>query len=112
RTPEEITDHWLMRVIHRPDAAIRSVTPIGTGQMSQSHRVAFVDHTGEASVVVKLASADPTSRATGVSMGAYSREISFYQQLSARIPGPLPACHLAEYDAGDGWFTLVLEDIA
>ena len=67
---------------------------------------------GEESVVVKLASEDPTSRATGVGMGAYYREIAFYRDLAPRIGGPLPHCHLAEYDAAEGWFTIVLEDIA
>jgi hypothetical protein len=85
---------------------------IGTGQMSQSHRVAFDGADGGAgSVVVKLASDDDTSRATGVGMGAYSREISFYRELAERIGAPLPGCHLAAYDDADGWFTLVLEDI-
>ena len=45
-------------------------------------------------------------------MGAYAREISFYRELAERIGGPLPACHLALYDETEGWFTLVLEDIA
>ncbi|WP_372792167.1 phosphotransferase, partial [Paraconexibacter sp.] len=63
-------------------------------------------------VVVKLASDDPTSRATGVGMGAYYREIAFYRHLAGRIGGPLPACHHAEYDPAEGWFSLVLEDVA
>ncbi len=63
-------------------------------------------------MVVKLASDDDTSRATGVGMGAYLREIAFYRNLADRIRGPLPECHLAEYDPAEGWFTLVLEDIA
>ena len=45
-------------------------------------------------------------------MGAYYREIAFYRDLAARIGGPLARCHLAEYDDGEGWFTLVLEDVA
>src|SRR6185312_5817207 len=65
-----------------------------------------------ATLVVKLASDDPMSRATGVGMGAYHREIAFYRELAPRIGGPLAPCLLAEYDAADGWFTLVLGDIA
>jgi hypothetical protein len=61
--------------------------------------------------VVKLASNDSISRATGVGMGAYRREVSFYRNLAPRIGGPLPGCHLAEFDEAEGWFTLVLEDI-
>ena len=74
--------------------------------MSQSHRVRFVARDGtEATVVVKLASEDPRSRATGVGMGAYEREISFYRHLAGRIGGPLAACYLAEFDPAEGWFT-------
>jgi Phosphotransferase enzyme family len=112
RMPAEVTSGWLAAAIDRAGIGVRSVAPIGTGQMSQSHRVTFVAHDGaEGTVVVKLASRDPTSRATGVGMGAYEREISFYRNLAGRIGGPLPRCHLAEYDPVEGWFTLVLEDI-
>jgi len=47
-----------------------------------------------------------------VGLGAYFREIAFYRNLAQRIGGPLARCHAAEYDAAEGWFTLVLEDIA
>ncbi|WP_354700652.1 hypothetical protein DSM112329_00937 [Paraconexibacter sp. AEG42_29] len=108
-TPDQITGAWLSSVLHEDGLTVTDTRPIGTGQMSQSHRVTY---DGGQTVVVKLASDDPTSRATGVGMGAYSREVSFYSELAGRIGGPLPACHLAVYDAADGWFTLVLEDIA
>jgi hypothetical protein len=99
-------------VLGRAGLELLSTERIGTGQMSQSHRVRFTEDGGEPeSVVVKLASSDPTSRATGVGMGAYFREIAFYRNLAERIGEPLPRCLGAEYDAGEGWFTLVLEDI-
>ena len=80
--------------------------------MSQSHRVRFREGGGgEESVVVKLASEDPASRATGFGMGAYRREVAFYRELAERIGGPLAHCHQAVYDEGEGWFTLVLEDV-
>ena len=111
--PEDIDAGWLGAVLGRPGLEIHSTERIGTGQMSQSHRVVFSEGGGDpASVVVKLASDDPTSRATGIGMGAYLREISFYRNLAGQIGGPLPACHLAEYDPGEGFFTLVLEDLA
>jgi hypothetical protein len=112
RTPDEITADWLGTVLGMDGPVLGEVTRIGTGQMSQSHRVAFTHDGAERSVVVKLASDDPTSRATGVGLGAYLREVSFYRNLAARIGGPLPECHLAEYDPAEGWFTLVLQDIA
>jgi hypothetical protein len=112
RTPDELTSEWLSTALGRPGLSCTGVERIGTGQMSQSHRVTFTENGGPAeTVVIKLASDDPTSRATGVGMGAYFREIAFYRHLAERIGGPLPQCHLAEYDPGEGWFTLVLEDV-
>jgi hypothetical protein len=113
RTPDEINSDWLAATLDRDGVELLATERIGTGQMSQSHRVTFSDSAeGDGSVVVKLASDDPTSRATGVGLGAYWREIAFYRNLAARIGGPLAACHLAEYDEAEGWFTLVLDDVS
>src|ERR1700690_3750304 len=98
RTKDEIGQAWLSAVLKRPGLTIANVEEIGTGQMSQCYRVTLDD---EDTVVVKLASEDPTSRATGQGMGAYAREISFYQELAARIEHGLPKCWYAAID-GDG----------
>src|SRR6476660_4616211 len=113
RTPSEIDATWLQRALGREGVKLLGTERIGTGQMSQSHRVRFRDGSGtEDSVVVKLASDDPTSRSTGVGMGAYYREIAFYRDLAPEIGASLARCHMAEYDDTEGWFTLVLDDVA
>jgi hypothetical protein len=113
-TPDEVTASWLSAVLGC--AVVRSVqvSAIGTGQMSQSHRVSFTaeEDPRPRSVVVKLASADAGSRAVGHGLGVYMREVRFYRELAGRIGGPLPICHHAALDERDGWFTLVLEDVA
>jgi hypothetical protein len=112
QAPEQITAEWLSAALGRPGLEIAATERIGTGQMSQCHRVRFAAPGGsDETVVVKLASDDATSRGTGTGLGAYFREIAFYKNLAGRIGGPLPRCHLAEYDAAEGWFTLVLEDV-
>ncbi len=112
RTPDDIGPAWLSGALDRPGLEIASVEPIGTGQMSQNLRITFSQDGGPAeTVVVKLASDDPTSRGTGVGMGAYFREVAFYRNLAARLGDPVPTCHLAEYDTAEGWFTLLLEDV-
>lgn len=115
RTPEDLTEEWLADALGFGAVASFTVAPVGTGQMSQSHRVALTyadGATGPPSVVVKFAASDPTSRATGVGMGAYEREIRFYRELAGRLGDALPACHAARFEPEDGWFTLVLEDVA
>jgi hypothetical protein len=112
RTPDEIDAAWLSAALGDGPVEISSIERIGTGQMSQNHRVAYQGTDGsERTVVVKLASDDPASRSTGIGLGAYLREITFYRELAPRIGGPVVRCHLAEYDDAEGWFTLVLDDI-
>src|SRR4051794_8928770 len=110
RRPEELDAGWLSTVLGAPVRDI-SLTRIGTGQMSESYRVAL-DWEGEAaSVVLKVAASDPTSRATGVGLGAYEREIRFYREIAPRLEGAaLARCHAALFAPAEGWFTLVLDD--
>ncbi len=115
KQPEELTAEWLGAALGTGPVGAFEVEPVGTGQMSESRRVR-IDYardadSGPVSVVLKTASADETSRSTGMSLGVYDREVRFYRELAPRIGGPLPACHLAEIDP-DGWFTLLLEDVA
>src|SRR3954470_11202726 len=110
RRPDELDSPWLSAVLGAPVRDF-SLTRIGTGQMSESYRVAL-DWDGEpASVVLKVAASDPTSRATGVGLGAYEREIRFYREIAPRLEGAaLARCHSALFDAAEGWFTLLLGD--
>ena len=113
----DLTAPWLEQVLGTGPIAGFTSSAIGTGQMSQSHRVvleyAGPEPSGPATVVVKIAATDPTSRATGVGLGAYEREIHFYRELAPRIAGgALPTCHAALIDPSEGWFTHVLEDAA
>jgi hypothetical protein len=115
RSVGDLRGPWLADVLESGEIAELSTTPIGTGQMSQSHRVAVTyadsDGAGPASVVVKLASEDPSSRATGQGLGIYMREVQFYRELARRIGGPTAGCHASVIDE-DGWFTIVLEDVS
>jgi hypothetical protein len=114
RTPAELSAPWLADVLGSGEITGFSTTPVGTGQMSQSYRVA-IDYADmrsvhPASVVLKLASEDATSRATGQGLGIYMREVQFYRQLAPRIGGPTASCHASLID-DEGWFTIVLEDV-
>src|SRR3954454_2591032 len=105
----ELTPEWLGEVLGREVGSFECER-IGTGQMSVNYRVTLDG--GADTVVVKLAATDATSRATGVGLGAYEREIQFYRELSERIGGPVVGCSAALFDPAEGWFTLVLEDVA
>ncbi len=117
RTPEELTAAWLSDALGGPRVEAFTIEPIGTGQMSESRRIAIDYARGGGgrsprTVVLKTASADENSRGAGVGLGVYEREVRFYRELAPRIGGPLAHCHVAVIDPAEGWFTLLLEDVA
>ncbi|HEY2216708.1 MAG TPA: hypothetical protein VGH21_04375, partial [Solirubrobacteraceae bacterium] len=118
RTLDDLDEDWLTAALDSSPVASFSTESIGTGQMSESHRVTltYAEAEGQghdpATIVLKLAASDTASRATGIGLGIYAREVRFYDELAPRIGGPLPSCALALFDESEGWFTLLLEDAA
>jgi Phosphotransferase enzyme family len=113
-TVDELDADWLQMALDSGPVSSFEAEQIGTGQMSSSHRIrlSYAAGGGPATAVLKVAASDPTSRATGLGLGIYEREVRFYRELAPRIDGPLPACWAAAYDETEGWFTLLLEDAA
>lgn len=120
--PEELTAEWLSAALHHSGALAvdRRVVEVersfvGTGQMGDSVRcrLAFDGPTdAPASVVAKLPAADETSRATGVQMRSYEKEVRFYGELAPTLGIRTPHCHLADIRVEVGEFILLLEDLA
>lgn len=113
RRPEDVTIEWLSAVLGT-DVTGFDAQAVGTGQMADSvrFRVDGAGDTAPASVVIKFAAADDTSRATGQLLRSYEIEVRFYRELAATVAIRTPACHHATVDPSTGWFTLVLEDLA
>ena len=122
RSPEDVTAAWLDEVLHGcgalREARVVGAAPsvVGTGQMGTSVRFALEYDAHDAgaprSVVCKLASSDPTSRSTGLSLRTYEVEVRFYREIARTVAIRMPACHCAEIDLATGEFVLVLEDLA
>lgn len=91
-----------------------STTRIGDGLVGLNLRAELTsdDPAVPGSVVVKLPSDDATSRATGMALRNYEREVKFYLQVADTIDIRLPHCHHGEWDETTGDFVLVLEDMA
>lgn len=88
-------------------------TPVGTGQMADTLRLAVTYEpaaAGPATLIVKLASTDPTSRATGQLLRAYEIEVRFYQCVAPLVGMRIPRMHYADVDTTTGSFTLLLDD--
>jgi hypothetical protein len=93
-------------------------TRIGEGQgfAGQLARVTLRYDRHEAgapdSVVAKLSSPHAATRDMLDALGGYLREVRFYRELAGRIGIDTPRCYLAHYDAEQGSFFLLLEDMS
>jgi hypothetical protein len=119
-TPDLLTPEWLTAALaeHLGGGRVTAVdaTPVGTGQMCDSLRLALTCEGAPASIpasiVAKLPAADPTSRATALSLRSYEKEVRFYQQLAPELPIRTPAVFHAAIDPATASFVLLLEDMA
>ena len=97
-------------------AEVRASEPkrIGEGQVGMNLRYALSSDAPQvpASVVVKMASPDPTSRATGISLRNYEREVKFYNELVGTLDVRSPKCWFADWHEEGGDIAIVLEDMA
>jgi hypothetical protein len=111
--PGDISSEWLSSVFDA-EVTMGDTTRIGDGLVGMNVRIELqsaAEHV-PASVIAKLPSPDQTSRATGVALRNYEREVKFYREVAPTIDMRVPQCHLAEWDETSGDFTLLLEDLA
>ncbi|CAN5542815.1 hypothetical protein BH10ACT9_BH10ACT9_19500 [soil metagenome] len=114
--PSDLTAEWLTEVLGAGEVRMFTCDRIGTGQMSECYRVSvtYGAGAGPASVVLKVAAADPTSRQTGQALGLYEREVRFYTEIAPRLTaggaGPVARCYHSAIDPDTGIFDLVLGD--
>ncbi|APE15078.1 phosphotransferase [Mycobacterium sp. WY10] len=112
--PSDLTAEWLAATLGVPVTGF-TVDRIGTGQMSECYRIGLTyddGAAGPASVVLKVAATDPTSRQTGLALGLYEREVKFYSDVAPRLGGPIAECYHTSYDPQTGIFALLLDDAA
>lgn len=120
-TPEALTPEWLTAALQSSGslrgASVVEVTtsPLGTGQMSDSLRVTLTyDQTTDApaTIVAKLPSTDPGTRASALSLRNYEKELRFYQSLAPTVTVRVPRVHYSDLAATPDRFVLLLEDLA
>lgn len=87
---------------------------IGEGQVGMNLRYVLTsaDPTVPSSVVVKMASPDPTSRATGIALRNYEREVKFYNEVGSSLDVRKPHCYFADWNEAGGDIAIVLEDMS
>lgn len=120
RDPAAIDAAWLTRVLQHGgvDAVVRSFTArnVGTGQIGDSIRFTLTYERGAdgapASLVGKFPSSGAESRAAGVGLGNYMREVNFYRHLAASALIHTPRCWFTDIDPATHAFVLMMEDLA
>ncbi len=112
-TPDWLTSDWLSTVLDA-DVAGTHVDRIGDGLVGLNLRVGIESSDGAApaSVVIKLPSLDETSRATGIGLRNYEREVKFYDRIASTVDIRVPHCFHGSWTETTGDFVLVLEDMA
>jgi hypothetical protein len=111
--PDDITADLMSDLIGAHITAATS-SRIGDGLVGLNLRVALEssDPSVPPSVVIKLPSLDETSRATGMALRNYEREVKFYLGVADTVDIRVPHCHHGQWDETSGDFILVLEDMA
>jgi len=119
--PATLTPEWLTTALHAAGIGAGSRvldvarTRIGTGQVATNVRCALVwdrkPADAPASVVVKIPSDDPVSRATGAAQQIYRKEVEFYRRIVRTVDIRTPRVWLADIDDDGETFFLLMEDV-
>jgi len=120
RAPAGIDARWLTALLQTNgvDAVVSTFTAnnVGTGQIGDSVRFkleyARAGADAPASLVGKFPAAGEQSRATGIALGNYAREVNFYRTLAPSAQIHTPRCYLADIDMTTHAFVLMMEDLA
>jgi hypothetical protein len=119
--PDDIDAAWLTERLREAGHAAAEVTAVvrekvGTGQIGTCYRYALTldraDDDVPRSLIAKFPSDDPLSRATGVQLRNYYREVSFYQHLADSLSISIPRCYYADIVDEGPEFVLLLEDMS
>lgn len=110
--PDFLTAEWLTGVM-QAEVTTFTAKRIGDGLVGMNLRLTLEGAPSlPRTVVAKLPSPDPTSRATGIALRNYEREVMFYKHLADTLDIRVPRCHAADWDPATGDFVLLLEDLA
>lgn len=110
--PNDITSAWLSGVLGS-DVEIVGSSRIGDGLVGMNMRYELRGAPGTPQrLIAKLPSPDPTSRATGIALRNYEREVKFYRHIAPTVDIRVAHCHHSDWNEADGDFVLLLEDLS
>ena len=113
---EDLTAPWVGEALRASGHVLAvdavAAEPIGTGQMGATYRlrIAYARRAGPPTLIAKLATGDPASRAL-IAPG-YAAEMGFYRELAPRLGVRTPRCWYGAISDDHTRFTLLLDDVA
>ncbi|MEM7100453.1 MAG: phosphotransferase [Pseudomonadota bacterium] len=119
-TSQTIDAQWFTAILQANDidceVASFEAARVGTGQIGKCIRYTLTYHQSAPgapqSLIVKYPSDDPTSRATGVLLRNFLKEVRFYQEMQHRLSIRTPVCYYAEIVDEGPEFVVVMSDLA
>ncbi|MFC6200045.1 phosphotransferase [Ponticaulis profundi] len=117
---KKIDAPWLTAVLNSSgydvDVSDFTAKKVGTGQIGDCVRFAL-NYSKAApgapdTIVGKFPSEGEESRATGISLGNYHREVKFYQKLKANARISTPECYFTDVNEDTHDFVLMMGDLA
>ena len=116
---ESVSPEWLTRCLNDSGipCQVESFTAkrVGTGQIGKCVRYVLSygsGPTGPSTLVAKFPSDDPTSRATGVALRNFIKEVRFYQNLQKDLFIRTPQVYFADIVDEGPDFVVLMEDLA
>ena len=115
----DLTAQWLTAALADVSEGARvtavATERIGLGNVADSIRLVPTwdrPTPGPSSLVAKVPSSDPVSRAAGFSTRTYELEVAFYNELAPTVWVNRPRCYLARFDPAAEAYVVLLEDLA
>jgi hypothetical protein len=125
RRPEELTPEFLTSCLRHEgvlgdDASVTGCehARVGQGQgfAGELARVTLAYDRpvsgAPATLIAKFAAQHDATREMMSHFEGYVREVRFYRELGSEIGVSVPRCYFAHYEQTEGWFLLLLEDLA
>ena len=118
---EKMTPQWLTQALQASAMPAVEVSSfdykmIGTGKMGDNARITidYSVNTASAplSLIAKLPAQDETARAMAAAMGAYKKEVLFYQLLAAKTSLNIPKVYTALIDEEGADFIILMQDMS
>lgn len=116
--PQELSVEPLTEVLRRAghDVQLTAVeaTPIGTGQMAGSFRLALRFDGDQTRLPTSMVAKVPvgTAERRAISANSYRLEVDFYTNVAPLLSAKIPRCWAAERNESGDEFVLLLEDMA